>query len=242
LSEEPPIAFTLLTQKEKITANCFLSKETVESLKTFLFTLQKKDNVYLFSSNGKSHVSDEAISKMLNRLAEKAQIDLNGKSLSFHCFRKMFLSASIDSGVGLVAGKLMCGKAVPKSDSTYLTTINLKQHFIQLKKFLAIRQTLEPGNESEKEIRILKEIVTNLQKNLSQQEKITQTITERNILVTKELEEMKKKLGEFMTLGEFIQSTGIPDESLAQITFDKMHRELLLIKRPADLRKKEEKP
>ena len=140
LDSESPIAFTLLTQKEKIPANCFLSKETVDLLRTYLSMLQKKNNVYLFSSNGKSHISDEAISKMLNRLAEKAQIGLNGKSLSFHCFRKMFLSASIDSGIGLTAGKLMCGKAVPKSDGTYLTTVNLRQHFIQLKKFLTIKQ------------------------------------------------------------------------------------------------------
>ncbi|HUT17444.1 MAG TPA: tyrosine-type recombinase/integrase, partial [Acidobacteriota bacterium] len=133
LDEEPPIAFELLTQKEKIPAHCFLSQESVDLLKTYIPTLRKKNNFYLFSSNGKSHISDEAVSKMLKRLAEKAQIDLNGKRLSFHCFRKMFLSASIDSGIGLTAGKLMCGKAVPKSDSTYLTSVKLRELFIQLK-------------------------------------------------------------------------------------------------------------
>jgi hypothetical protein len=69
---------------------------------------------------------------MLNLLAEKTQIDLNGKSLSFHCFRKMFLSTSIDSGIGLTAGKKLCGKTIPKSDDTYLTTVKLKEKFIQL--------------------------------------------------------------------------------------------------------------
>ncbi|MCW4053630.1 MAG: site-specific integrase, partial [Candidatus Bathyarchaeota archaeon] len=112
LDKEPPIAFMLLTQKEKIPAYCFLSKETVGLLKTYLPTLRKKNNVYLFASNGKSHISDEAVSKMLSRLAEKAQINLGGKSLTFHCFRKMFLSASIDSGIGLTAGKKLCGKAI----------------------------------------------------------------------------------------------------------------------------------
>ena len=114
-------------------------------LKTYLSTLQKKNNVYLFSSNGKSHSSDEAISKMLNRLAEKAQIDLNGKSLSFHCFRKMFLSASIDSGIGLTAGKKLCGKAIPKSDDTYLTTVKLREKFCTTKKI--------PVNKAVNEIR-----------------------------------------------------------------------------------------
>lgn len=124
----PPIAFTLLTQKEKIPAHCFLSKETVDQLKTYLPTLEKKNNEYLFASNGKSHISDEAISKMLKRLAKKAQIDLNGKSLTFHCFRKMFLSASIDSGIGLTAGKKLCGKAIARSDDTYLTTVTLRKN------------------------------------------------------------------------------------------------------------------
>jgi hypothetical protein len=60
---------------------------------------------------------------------------LNGKSLTFHCFRKMFLSASIDSGIGLTAGKKLCGKAIARSDDTYLTTVKLSEKFIQLKKF-----------------------------------------------------------------------------------------------------------
>ncbi len=58
LDTEPPIAFTLFTQKEKITANCFLSQESVDLLKTYLPTSEKKNNIYLLSSNGKSHLSD----------------------------------------------------------------------------------------------------------------------------------------------------------------------------------------
>jgi len=239
LDMESPIAFSLLTQKEKITANCFLSKETVDLLQTYLPTLQKKNNVYLFSSNGKSHISDEAISKMLNRLAEKAQINLNGKSLSFHCFRKMFLSASIDSGVGLTAGKLMCGKAVPKSDGTYLTTVNLRQHFIQLKKFLTIRQTPEP--ESEKKLESLKDAVVKLQGDLTQQKTITQAFAEKNAQVTSDLVEMKKQVGEFQKLVEFLRDVGVTNEMLSQLAIEKMHRESnVVVKEPIDLRKKKE--
>ena len=43
LDEEPPLAFDLITQKEKITAHCFLSQESVDILKTYLRTLQKKN-------------------------------------------------------------------------------------------------------------------------------------------------------------------------------------------------------
>ena len=222
LSEEPPIAFTLLTQKEKITANCFLSQESVNLLKTYLATLQKKSNSYLFSSNGKSHLSDEAISKMLNRLAEKAQINLNGKSLSFHCFRKMFLSTSIDSGVGLTAGKLMCGKAVPKSDGTYLTTVKLRQHFIQLKKFLTIKHTPEP--QSEEKIENLKNVVNKLQEDLTQQRTITETVTEKNMRIAKDLEGIKKQLAELQTAFAIIQDV-VPSDLMVKLQLEKLHRE-----------------
>jgi site-specific recombinase XerD len=174
LDGEPPIAFTLLTQKEKIPAYCFLSQESINLLKTYLPTLRKKNNVYLFASNGKSHISDEAVSKMLKRLAERAQIDLNGKRLSFHCFRKMFLSASIDSGIGLTAGKKLCGKAIARSDDTYLTTVKLREKFVQLKKFLTIKQSLKSeGQELEK----LGSLVAKLAEELEEQKTITQAVT-----------------------------------------------------------------
>jgi integrase len=209
LDVEPPIGFTLLTQKEKITANCFLSQESVELLKTYLSTLQKKDNVYLFSSNGGSHISDEAISKMLNRLAERAQIDLNGKSLSFHCFRKMFLSASIDSGIGLTAGKKLCGKAIARSDDTYLTTVNLREKFVQLKRFLTIKQAAKAeGQQLEK----LGSLVAKLAEELEQQKTITQAVTGENLKIRREFDERVAELNEELAaarlLGEQIAKIG----------------------------------
>jgi integrase len=193
LDAEPPIAFTLLTQKEKIPAHCFLSKETVNQLKTYLPTLKEKKSVYLFASNGKSHISDEAVSKMLNRLAEKAQIDLNGKSLTFHCFRKMFLSASIDSGIGLTAGKKLCGKAIARSDDTYLTTVKLKEKFIQLKKFLTIKQS--PQVEA-KQMEKLSTLVARLAEELEQQKVMTQAVTGENLKIRREFKERVAELSE----------------------------------------------
>ena len=201
LDTEPPIAFTLLTQKEKITANCFLSQESVDLLKTYLPTLRNRNNVYLFSSNGKSHISDEAISKMLNRLAEKAQIDLNGKSLSFHCFRKMFLSASIDSGIGLTAGKKLCGKAIPKSDDTYLTTVKLREKFTQLKKFLTIKQSVKSENQ---QLEKLGSLVAKLAEELEQQKVVAQAVTGENLKIRREFQERKAELDEEIAVARAI--------------------------------------
>jgi site-specific recombinase XerD len=209
LDNEAPIAFTLLTQKEKITANCFLSQESIDLLKTYLATLQKKNNSYLFSSNGKSHLSDEAISKMLNRLAEKAQINLNGKSLSFHCFRKMFLSTSIDSGIGLTAGKKLCGKAIPKSDDTYLTTIKLREKFIQLTKFLTIKQSTKSENQ---QLEMIGSLVAKLAEDLEQQKVIAQVVSSENLKIRREFKEQVARLNEEVAVsrlaGEQVEKIG----------------------------------
>jgi hypothetical protein len=178
-------------------------------LKTYLSTLRKKNNEYLFASNGKSHISDEAVSKMLNRLAEKAQIDLNGKSLTFHCFRKMFLSASIDSGIGLTAGKKLCGKAITRSDDTYLTTVKLREKFIQLKKFLTIKQFLEIES---RQIDKLSTLVTKLSEELDQQKVMTQAITTENYKIRREFKErvaeLNEKLASARLLGEQVEKIG----------------------------------
>jgi hypothetical protein len=209
LDQEPPIAFTLLTQKEKIPAQCFLSQETVDLLKTYLPTIKKKNNAHLFSSNGKSHISDEAISKMLNRLAEKAQIDLAGKSLTFHCFRKMFLSSAIDSGIGLTAGKKLCGKAIARSDDTYLTTVKLREKFIQLKKFLTIKQT--PEIET-RQIEKLSAVVAKLAEELDQQKVLNQAVTTENLKIRREFKEQMAELNEELAsarlIGEQMEKIG----------------------------------
>jgi integrase/regulator of replication initiation timing len=188
LDQEPPVSFDVMTDKEDVVAHGFLSQETVDLLKVYLPTLEKKkENAYLFPSNGESHISDEWMNRLLQNLAVKAQINLNGKDLTFHCFRKMFLSAAIDSGIGLTAGKKLCGKAIAESDDTYLTTVHLKEKFIQLKKFLSIEE--QPKVEAEK-IESLKGAVNKLQEELTQQKIITDTISETNIKMKKDVEQI----------------------------------------------------
>lgn len=202
LSEEPPIPFDIPTSKEEVVAHGFLSQETVDLLKVYLPTLEKKkDNQFLFPSNGRSHISDEWLGKLIQRLAEKAKIAMNGKSLTFHCFRKMLLSASIDSGIGLTAGKKLVGKAIPQSDDTYLTTVNLREKFIQLKRFQSIKQ--QPKVETEK-IESLKSAVIKLQEDLTQQRLITNTISEENIRTKQQLEKLQPVV-------EFVNSFDTPE-------------------------------
>ncbi|TET19588.1 hypothetical protein E3J74_05730 [Candidatus Bathyarchaeota archaeon] len=189
LDQEPPIMFDVMTNKEEIVAHGFLSSETVELLKIYVPTL-KKDNLYLFPSNARRHISDEWLNRLLQKLVDKAQIELNGKSLTFHCFRKMFLSTAIDSGIGLTAGKKLCGKAIPTSDDTYLTTMRLGGKFIQLKKFLTIKQLVQP--ETREKIGELSKAVTKLQEDVNSYRTIAETITEKNQGLEEQIIEMRK--------------------------------------------------
>jgi integrase len=140
LNQETPIPFQRITNKEKVLAKGFLSDETVAILKAYLPTLESRDNPYLFpNKNGKGPVTDDTVNNILNALAEKAKIKVpKSQALTFHCFRKMFLTYCIEAGVGLTAGKLMCGKAVARSDSTYIHNARLKKLFLQLQKMIRV--------------------------------------------------------------------------------------------------------
>lgn len=201
LDQESPISFDIMTGKEEVVAHGFLSSETADLLKVYVPTL-KEDNEYLFPSNGKSHISDEWINRLLQKLAVKAQIALNGKQFTFHCFRKMVLSAAIDSGVGLTAGKKLVGKAIPRSDDTYLTGLHLKEKFVQLKKFLTIKE--QQKVETDK-LESLKKSLVHLQEQLTEQKLITETISEQNVKLKPLIEfaegfESPEKLQKFMDL------------------------------------------
>jgi len=187
LNQEPPIPFDVMTSKEDVVAHGFLSAETVNLLKVYLKTIEKKENLYLFPSNGKGPISEDRINSWLKTLAERTGIDTREKRLTFHCFRKMFLSASIDSAIGLTAGKKMCGKAIPKSDDTYLTTVQLRKKFVQLKRTLTIQQS--PKTKNHERLVQLETTIEQLQKeNVS-----TKTIAE---VMTKRVNELEEKLKE----------------------------------------------
>jgi integrase len=223
LDQRAPVSLDLMTDKEKVIAHGFLSQETVELLRAYIPTLERKNgNPYLFPSNGESHISDEWLNRLLQRLGEKAQIKLNGKSLTFHCFRKMFLSASIDSGIGLTAGKKLCGKSIGESDDTYLTTVNLRERFIQLKKFLTIEETAKL--EDSEVIGGLKDTVAKLHEELTQQKTVTDAVTEKNIKIAKDLAELQKRLQDTQLFLDSIRQVLTP-EMLVKLQHEWLHKE-----------------
>ena len=103
----------------------------------------------------------------------------------------MFLSAAIDSGIGLTAEKKLCGKAVAQSDDTYLTTVNLRQKFLQMKNFLNIRE--QPKTKIE-DIEALKSAIIKLQEELTQQKTVVGVISEENVNIKKQITERGKEI------------------------------------------------
>jgi integrase len=203
LDQEPPIMFDVMTGKEHVVAQGFLSAETVELLKIYLPTLQKKENPFLFPSNGNRPISDEWLNRLLQKLAEKAQLELSGKRLTFHCFRKMFLSAAIDAGIGLTAGKKLCGKAIPQSDDTYLTTVKLRDKFVQLKRLL----TIVPRVKSERmeQINQLEAAIEQLQKANVSHKTIADVMTKRVTKLEQHLEQFSTMERAYVDLTNRIQ-------------------------------------
>jgi integrase len=203
LDQEPPIRFDVMTGKEHVVAHGFLSAETVEMLQIYLPTLQKKENPYLFPSNGDRPISDEWLNRLIQKLAAKAQLELSGKRFTFHCFRKMFLSAAIDAGIGLTAGKKLCGKAIPPSDDTYLTTVKLRDKFVQLKRLLTIVPQVK--KERMEHIDQLEAAIEQLQKANVHHKTIADVMTKRVTNLEQQLETLSSIKGEHMDLTQRIQ-------------------------------------
>jgi hypothetical protein len=109
--EQDTIEFEFTTEKESEPCSCHLAKETIELLKDYLKAYPKTTET-LFN------YSEDALSDLLRRLAEKAKITVSGR-IRWHCLRKF--------GITLMHGKVtepvmkyMCGKHISKDLKTYI--------------------------------------------------------------------------------------------------------------------------
>ena len=177
LDQEPPIPFEINTKKENIIAYPFLSEETIDALKIHIDKMKNeqapddKNNPYLFPNKNGGHISDVWFNELIRGLASSAGIKFNGKKLSSHCFRKMFLSAGATAGYE-DAAKKMVGKAIDQSLDTYYTTLNLKPAFIEIKKLLTIQlKIIKPSDY------IDPKIIVDLTKKLSTQDTIINSLS-----------------------------------------------------------------
>lgn len=166
LEQEAPIPFELITEKEDVLAKSFLSRETVDLLKTYLPTLPK-DNPYLFPSNRSKYLDGESVNRIIKDLANKALIRIpKRRRLRFHCFRKLFLSTCANLGVDVNIAKILVGKQVEKDMLTYLPTIDLHKAFLSVQEVLSITKPMKEIGLKDKELRELRKEVQNLRRTM----------------------------------------------------------------------------
>jgi site-specific recombinase XerD len=160
LNQESPISFDLISGKELVLAKSFLSGETVELLKEYLVIVQANPNPFLFPSNGEGHRDPDSINKTLQLLAQRAKIVVpKNKRLSFHSFRKRFLSTCADLHIDVNTAKLLCGKDVEASMLAYLSEVDHRSAFIKVSEFLSLSEKPKQAqiqNASELELRLEK--------------------------------------------------------------------------------------
>jgi integrase len=141
LNQEASIPFDIVTHKEEVLAKGHLSAETVELLKVYLPTIKEHPNPYLFPSNGKNPIDEDTVGWTIKELAKKAGVVISkGKRLTFHAFRKLFISTGKNLNVDPDMIKAMCGKSVRSDVMAYMTGIQWKEAFNKIAEQLRIVQ------------------------------------------------------------------------------------------------------
>jgi len=233
LDAEPPIPFNVETGKEHVQTKGFLSAETVQVLKAYKETLKERqcsycrgrgcekcsgtgkrpESPFLWPSNGTHPLDEDSFGLWLKNLAKKAGVKTGNQRLSFHCFRRLVMRAAIETGVGLTAAKLMVGKAVARSDETYIAKAKLDEAFKKLSKYLNVT-----GAEEDKKP---------LQEMVVQQEKEISSLRERMDVVINQIRQYEGTLDivarEFLTL-LVVVGEKVGDKALLQMVEDTKQR------------------
>jgi hypothetical protein len=190
LTLECPVQIERLTAKEKELSSTFISCETVELLKVYLPTL-RTTNEWLFQtkSNG-SHLDAENFEAILQDMGFKAGycdkdgVVLNGRSkgknLTWHSFRKTFLTMATNLEIDPDTKCILTGKSLAKGQSmeTYLGDIRLKNAFLKVRNALALNRTQQVETQAD-EIAQLKAVVVEQAQKLANQETTIKTLTEK---------------------------------------------------------------
>ena len=113
----------------------------------------------------------------------------------------MFLTYCIESDIGLTAGKLMCGKKVAKSDSTYIHNAKLKKLFLQLQKMIRVTDVATYEAKSDR-IEKLENTIEVLKKDLIGYKTAVEIGEKQLKELREEIEELKQRFG---ILEEFLK-------------------------------------
>jgi integrase len=165
LDQEPPIAMgEIQTIKEKVTAYPFIDSDALPIIKQILESNPKK-----LSNERIIAVQDTELTSIIQRLAEKANINVGDKRLRFHCFRK-YLIDRLKNHMSESAWKQIVGKAI--AEEAYVGTLGLRECYQEVMKLTTIN-TNGNGKVSKiaDQVSALSKIVTEKSQELEEQNK-----------------------------------------------------------------------
>lgn len=131
-----PLPIEINTKKEQVIARSFISEEFKQLLEKYL-PLLDKSIPYLFQSKRREHLSTKQIDNIFKSLIKRAGI-VNHGLFRWHTGRKLFLRTCAELGISSWSAKLMCGKAIPASDDTYVHDAELKNDFLKVSEVLRL--------------------------------------------------------------------------------------------------------
>jgi len=189
------VEFELMTEKEKEPCSCHLSKETIELLKDYLKTYPST-NGHLFQ------FTEEALTDLLRRLADKSKITVNGR-IRWHCMRKF--------GITLMHGKVtepvmkyMVGKHISMDLRTYIQ--NSRETFKAFKLIEPlISLTKSNGNGSGQMAKQLEEL---------------KKATFKQMILLKLIEKLTPKQEMQKAIEEIANELGLKEEKVKAIHYD----------------------
>jgi hypothetical protein len=114
------------TEKEGVIAYPFVDSDALPVVKAIIEgTRDKSDNERIIT------VQEEELTTMMQQLAARANINLGGKHLRFHCLRK-YLIDRLSSMMSESKWKQIVGKAI--SEGAYVSSLELRESYTKVMK------------------------------------------------------------------------------------------------------------
>ena len=177
---QTPMPIEINTKKEQVIARTFISEEFKQLLTKYI-PLLDKSNPYLFQSKRRQHLSTKQIDNILKGLIKRAGI-VNHGLFRWHTGRKLFLRTCAELGISSWSAKLMCGKAIPASDDTYVHDAELKNDFMKISETLRLFPKTMPQAEDK---------IKNLESEIGQLENENIAFKTRIDLLQKDFQQLK---------------------------------------------------
>ena len=131
LDDEAPIFIgEFQTQKEGVTAYPFIDSDALPIVKAVMDNNKDKPNDERIVT-----IHEDELSTILQNLATKAKINLGGKHLRFHCFRK-YLIDRLSAMMSESKWKQIVGKAL--SEDAYVSSFELRESYAKAMKMTTV--------------------------------------------------------------------------------------------------------